>query len=489
LGFLGHRFPTMAPLSPRTQFYADTPWKVYAILVALILSYFGKYFCTSFLYIVQELWRKDQDILYPNLANMFILGYVMSMIGKMCAGYWSDEFGGKRVLILASLSGITIVTMFSFASSFCEAVGIDVGDRYPVYLVLWLANGFFLLGLSWVAVMAVATNWIPQSAMGRLMAVVGCAPELGDASARLFLSPIVQFGWLMGGSGFGSPGHWQTVALSAAIASLFMTLPMIFFVAETPESEAVTQNIKQKKKDQKGYFARVWELFRSNPLMTLTCIMCGLLYAIRTMFLLYSVTWLNLVYCHHYHPNTPHEVCKVDPVTDAAVGQASLLFTFFGMFSVLLSGYLKDAWPKRQRALILLVNCVLLLLVLLYMHTFNSEISFFVAAVLVGLIGFGDFGPYKTMSGAFAVDIGGKSLKATVSSFMGVASNGGAALVLAADGYVHDWTVMFLILIWLSIGCIACAAAIYLYDLKTIPPAKEVKSSGKHLIQPLVAPQ
>jgi len=60
------------------------------------------------------------------------------------------------------------------------------------------------------------------------------------------------------------------------------------------------------------------------------------------------------------------------------------------------------------------------------------------------MIGFGDFGPYKTMSGAFAVDIGGKARKGDVTAWMGVASNGCGALILVTSflpgmgGHVQD---------------------------------------------------
>merc|ERR1719181_2102942 len=120
--------------------------------------------------------------------------------------------------------------------------------------------------------------------------------------------------------------------------------------------------------------------------------MCGLLYAIRTMFLLDSVTWLSEVYCTHYHPQTEYEVCAQDKNTVGDVATASLLFTFFGMFSVLLSGLTKDKIPKVHRGWILLVNSVILLVTVLLMLIFDLTLSFPVAAFLVGMIGFGDFG-------------------------------------------------------------------------------------------------
>jgi len=202
--------------------------------------------------------------------------------------------------------------------------------------------------------------------------------------------------------------------------------------------------------------------------------MCGLLYAIRTMFLLFSVTWLSEVYCTHYYPKMDFLVCKEEPMVVGNVAQASLLFTFFGMFSVLLSGQTKDSIPKRHRGFILLVNSCILVVTTSIMSAYNLDLSFPMAAFLVGMIGFGDFGPYKTMSGAFAVDIGGKARKGDVTAWMGVASNGSGALILVTSGYFPAWSDMFKILIACSIGCCVMSGLIINYDRTKHMNAREL---------------
>jgi len=309
---------------------------------------------------------------------------------------------------------------------------------------------------------------------GRLLAVVGCAPELGDASARWFLGPIIKHGWGFTVIGFGAAGSWQTAAMSAAVASIFMSLPMVLCVPESPLGYE-----EEKKKEAKA----AGDAQLDQTLMTLTCTMCGFLYSIRTMFLLYSVTWLSEVYCTHYQPDVEFATCQNDPFTVGDVAQASLLFTFFGMFSVLLAGQLKDYLPKHQRGYILLVNSFILLITTSCMFTFDLALSFPLAVFLVGMIGFGDFGPYKTMSGAFAVDIGGKSRKGDVTSWMGVASNGSAAIILCISGFVPAWTDMFKILIVCSVGCIVCSGLIIKYDRAKMVSARELPLARPFLEQ------
>jgi sugar phosphate permease len=438
-----------------TDFHSKHPFLVYFYLGSLILAYFAKYFCTSFLYVVQALWRKDQHIAHADLAHQFILGYIMSMIGKRAAGNWADKFGGKKVQMLSLCVYIPVVLVWSFGDRICDALGIQ--DHWYFFLAIWLCNGFFALGLSWVAIMVCASNWMPPAMEGRLLAVVGCAPELGDATARAYLGPIIKHGWYgFTMFGLGAAGSWQTVSFSAAAAAICLSLPMFICVPESPLGYD-----EEKKKEKKAGGGSL-----DATLMTLTCTMCGLLYAIRTMFLLYSVTWLSEVYCSHYHPDVDFIACSHDPVTVGNVATASLLFTFFGMFSVLLSGWTKDNIPKVQRGWILVVNSVILLLTLILMLAIDTALPFPIAVFLVGMIGFGDFGPYKTMSGAFAVDIGGKNRKGDVSAWMGVASNGSAAIILIVSGMFPDWAVMFKILVFLAVLCIVVSFMIIQYDKK-----------------------
>merc|ERR1711966_313300 len=156
------------------------------------------------------------------------------------------------------------------------------------------------------------------------------------------------------------------------------------------------------------------------------------------------------------------------------MGNCIFAFHVLGMFSVLISGWTKDNLPKTQRGYILLVNSFILLITILIMLWKDTDMPFPMAVFLVGMIGFGDFGPYKTMSGAFAVDIGGKARKGDVTAWMGVASNGSAAIILVTSGYFPAWTDMFKILIGCSVGCIDMSALIINYDRTKFMNAREL---------------
>lgn len=445
-------------------------WKASIVLALLILAYCGKYFCTSCLYVVQTLWQDEENISNAEASYMLVLGYVASMIGKAVAGPLADTLGGKKVNLVSAGGFILLITLFAYVGPLCRWLGIPQygGNYYPEYLFVWFLQGFFALGLSWVAIMAVASNWIPAAYNGRMMAILGTAPELGDAWARAYLSPVIS-----------ATGSWSETCLSAARASFLLVIPMIVFVRDSPGEPTKKEN--KAKKEEKSFGQRLKKLFTESPLIILLITMCAFLYGIRTMFLLYSVNYLSIVFCAEDFTHGTFHQCEINRLTVGRVAQASMLYTVFGVVGVLLSGVLKDKFPKRQRGSILVGNTLLLTVTLVVMFAYDmTKIPFTLATVLVGFVGFSVFGAYKTSTGAFAVDIGGKHLKATCSALMGFSSNGAAAAMIIVKGHVGtDWSVMFSILVVLSICSVLCALGIWMHDLKTIKPHGDVRGVDK----------
>jgi len=444
--------------------------KVLMILIFLMVAYTGKYFCTSCQYVVQNLWLKDQEVSALALSYMFTGGYVGSMGGKIVAGYLADTWGGKKTLVLSTAVFVPCAALFASTPAICEAVGIPFQFHYAVFFFIWCNIGFWGLGFGWVALVGVATNWIPTTHTARYMALAGCAPEFGDVLARSFLAPFVE-----------STGSWVVTWYAAAAASLLLCWPMVLFVGEGPNGYVVPLAAPadpNKPAKEKKTYGTVVKAMLSDPIMLLVCLMCSFLYGIRTVFLLYAVGYLNHVYCGPYGPGGAGSLsfaeCSVDPFSVAAVGRASEGFTMLGMVSVLLCGFAKDAMPKRQRSSVLFANMIVLLWATYTMWAMGDEISFSFASLLTAAIGFAVYGPYKTLSGAFAVDLGGKELKATASGFMGVMSNFGAVVMLLVKGIVgEDWVTMHLILIFLALFSTICAGAAWYTDLQRIPAKKE----------------
>mmetsp|Transcript_78737 Transcript_78737/g.138937 ORF Transcript_78737/g.138937 Transcript_78737/m.138937 type:complete len:475 (-) Transcript_78737:136-1560(-) len=426
----------------RTELYENRPCRLYCALVLLCLCYFGKYFCTSDMYIVQSVFMKDEGISDVQLSTLFALGYFTSMLGKVCAGAMSDAIGGKFVIILAASGYILSTLIFSFIPS----------GSFLLFCVAWSGIGFSALGLAWVAVVSVATNWIPVAYLGRLMGLVSMAPQLGDAVARLCLAEFLGNGW-------------RAVFRIAALSAFCLLIPVVFFVSNSPGTETAHSLAKEeeKQKPQKSYMQRLLPLL-CNPSLWMLCLLSGSLYGTRTLFLLYSTSFLASAYCNN---SSDIDLCMKSEDALSATANASSSYTLLGCVSVLLVGTLKDKLPKRHRGATLTIFVLPLFLIMACLMRTGADLPFTWAVSFVAATGFCLFGPYKVLGAVFAVDVGGKELKSTCTAFMGIFDNFFAMLMLFGKGAVgNDWVKLFTALTGLSCLSLVCAALVWLRDLR-----------------------
>jgi len=429
--------------------------KLCCVLVLLCCCYFGKYFCSSDMYIANTLFVEEEGFTAKTLSSMFALGYFASIFGKLAAGALCDAIGGRFVIILSASGYVGCTFLLSIVPSGPE-------HHLQIFLV-WAGIGFFALGLAWVAIVAVATNWIPRPYLGRLMGLVSMAPQLGDAIARLTLAPLLDFGW-------------RAVFRAASLWGLGLLAPVALFIPNAPASSLAEQTegpstpysptTPVEKFD--NYLSKL-RILVVNPFLWFLCLLSGSLYGTRTLFLLYSTSFLTQVYCQDADD---FDHCVHSGKAMRATAMASSGYTILGCFSVLIVGMMRDKLPNRHRGAILTVFCAPLFGCLAYLMTMGLSLPYNLAVVMVWLIGFCLFGPYKILGAVFAVDVGGKELKSTCTGLMGVSDNLFAILMLLGKGYIgDDWGKMFSVLAGLSFISLGSAAAVWRRDLNIIRKA------------------
>jgi len=447
------------------------------VLLLLCLCYFGKYFCTSDMYIAQASFTENMSLSAPQLSSMFALGYFASMFGKVTAGALCDAVGGRFVILLAAAGYAGSTFLLSLVPSGSESL--------PMVFLLWACVGFFALGLAWVAVVAVATNWIPAEYLGRLMGIVSMAPQLGDAIARLTLASC-----LVGG--------WRMVLQVGAFAACGLTLPVLLFVGNKPalvdgqahddEKHAGGARSSQDSRQPSGvpYLAKLRVLL-ANPFLWVLCLLSGSLYGTRTLFLLYSTSFLSQVYCNTAASDSLQE-CLSSGETMRATATASSGYTLLGCVSVLVVGSLKDKLPVRHRGATLTIFVAPLFFLLAFLMRASLDLPFHIASSMVALIGFCLFGPYKVLGAVFAVDVGGKELKSTCTGLMGVSDNIFAMLMLLGKGAIgSDWEKMFGALTVLSFVSLVCATYVWVRDLKQHVRSSSTRDNQESTARPLLA--
>eukprot|EP00670_Eutreptiella_braarudii_P003610 CAMPEP_0174302432 /NCGR_PEP_ID=MMETSP0809-20121228/59605_1 /TAXON_ID=73025 ORGANISM="Eutreptiella gymnastica-like, Strain CCMP1594" /NCGR_SAMPLE_ID=MMETSP0809 /ASSEMBLY_ACC=CAM_ASM_000658 /LENGTH=464 /DNA_ID=CAMNT_0015408343 /DNA_START=24 /DNA_END=1419 /DNA_ORIENTATION=+ len=422
------------------------------VLIFVVIAYFAKYFCISDLYAVTNLYESHEHISPAKMSQIFAGSYVLSVLGKLSAGVMSDSIGGKLSFMISAVGFVASTLLFTVVES-----------SYINFLFLWSINGYFALGMAWVCVVALSTNWIPPEVVGRYMAIVSLAPQLGDVLARTVLSFFV------------TSYSWRGVFHIAAACAVLCVLPLLLFVKEQPpwaEGLYDHHDSPTQKTAKLTWGQRVWRLV-SNPVLWLVCTLSGALYSVRAIFLLYVASFLVNVYCHG------DEKCKASTEATEISARASALFTTFGCVSVLIVGYLKDVLPKRYRGAMLacFVGPLALMMAIGWLH-FHS-LTYGQATALSAAVGFFLFGPYKVLGGALAVDIGGKELKATASSLMGVFDNLAAVVVLLIKGWVGtDWVLLFQILFGIATAGTCAALGVWARDMKMHEQSVGAKASG-----------
>jgi len=217
-----------------------------------------------------------------------------------------------------------------------------------------------------------------------------------------------------------------------------------------------------------SFWTRLKALLR-QPLLYAVAALSGMLYGIRAIFLLYATSYLAQTYCRTHGGLTPLDIhtCVNSDATATQVALSSTVYTVFGCVSVLSVGQLKDRLPQRHRAgMITAIVFVLIssLAVLTWQHV---NLPYNLSVFAVGAVGLTLFGPYKVLGTAFAIEIGGRRLKATACSVMGISDNLTAVIVLVVKGFLSDdYFVLFAVLLGMAVLAFICAIIVWRMDLK-----------------------
>jgi len=283
---------------------------------------------------------------------------------------------------------------------------------------------------------------------------------LGDAISRVALGPILSHG-------FG----WRYVFFVSALLCFLTGLPL-FLVREAPEEAETALSGscpgEGEGKSERSFWQKVKPLL-SSPMLYALCVLSGVLYGTRVLFLNYTANFLSLVRCREQVAAGVEDdlnACMTSGSTLAAAAVASSMFTLVGCASPLLVGTLKDALPKRHRSLPLVAFVFPLVITLAALAVFHDRLSYCTAVFLMTIAGACIAGPFKVLGPVFAVDVAGKEAKGTAVSLVGMCNNAaGVGLILVKGFLGSDWGVLFRVLTTLSFLSLGVASWMWKRDL------------------------
>jgi OPA family glycerol-3-phosphate transporter-like MFS transporter len=387
------------------------------ILAVLFVGYTGYYLCRSNLAVAMPLLSAELEATGMSAADAKVwLGRIVSWgtlayaFAKFLGGIVGDFRGGRWNFLTGMAGAVGFTVLFALGG-------------VPLFMLAWMGNRA-LQAFGWGGLVKVASRWFPYTAHGTVMALLSLSYLFGDALARLFMARLL-----------AADFTWRQLFLTDAAVLAVVFVASCWLLKESPaaigeaEFPANPQNFYGAEGDAprpKGLGALLLPVLRSR-LFWYTCVLSLAMTLLRDTFNNWTTTYFK----------------EQLQLTTAEAADRSAIFPFLGGCSVLLAGWFSDRLGRTGRALIILFGMLgsgaaLWLLA-------SADASRYSVA-LVGLVGFLLIGPYSYLTGAIALDFGGKQGSATICGFLdGVGYLAGylAGETVASLSVRHGWAHAF----------------------------------------------
>jgi OPA family sugar phosphate sensor protein UhpC-like MFS transporter len=349
-------------------------WRV-RIFVATWLSYFGYYYCRKPFTAAKAAIHEETHWTPTDLGNIWTAYLVAYALGQFLASYMGTVFGPRRNVLLGM--GVSI------------AATVGMGALTDVGVLVVLAT---LLGLSqatgWSGNVGTMASWFHKHERGTVMGAWSTNFNIGSLTS----------GWLMAAViGLATPAPWRWCFYTGAAVLGLIWIQFYFFQRNRPEDvgllpidDPVTEidEACTPEPPPEGLLG----LSRSAWINLL--LIAGFYFFIK--FIRYAIwSWAPFFLREHYE------------MSQSMANWMATTYDLFGIPGVILTGWLSDRYFASRRAeistlMMLGVTASTLLLWVFY----SSGTALFV--ILLGAIGFTGFGPDALLTGAAAIDIGGR---------------------------------------------------------------------------------
>ncbi len=375
-------------------------------------------------------------------ADMMV-GWIMTGLflaygfGQLVNGLLGDRFGPRRVATVGMAVSALMNLAFGLAGSF------------PVFLGIWIVNGFFQAtgAPSRIKIMA---NWFSPKTRGRIMGLLGTDYVVGNAVSWLLSGwLVVQFGWRYV---FVVPAFILAASaihfyLRVRNAPEEVGLPTIEQYEGVGRQQAAASEERSDEFVGMGYVLKMALL---NPKVWIV----GLAYfgvdLFRYGFLAWSFDYL---------------VSQGAPVGKAVM--KVLMLPVIGAVGIILSGWMTDRLGGRRAPVISVMLFAAAALAALF-RWLPPTGNFLVPFAILGAIGFFLYGPHLLMGATIAMDLGSRKASATASGVIDWLGYMGAAVAGVGTSWAKSmwgWNGAFAL--WILAALMAGALMLLLWNYKT----------------------
>lgn len=378
------------------------------------LGYAGFYFCrknfsVSMPIIIDELGYTKNDIAL--VLTVYSFAY---MVGQFISGYMSDRYGPRIIVSIGLL--IALVANFT----------MGLTGSLMAFVFLMGTNG---LGQStgWSGLVKNMTPWFKPTERGVIMSWWSTCYVIGA-----FLATIFATYWATNETIFVELG-WRRAFIAPAMVLVIITLLYALFTRNRPPDVGLKVLVEDEEvlvsnKSKSEQYHIIKKLISKSELWVAAFIYF-LLKLTRYVFLF----WLPL-----------YMVEALD-YSNQDSGYLSSVYELIGFFGVIAAGYISDRFLNSRR---FPVAAVMLLVMagLCFIQPIIAGMGMLAIGINIGLIGAMTYGSDSILSGAGAMDIGGKNGAAMAAGIINGVGSAGQLLSPFIAAYFSDllgWNSLF----------------------------------------------
>ncbi|MCA9603618.1 MAG: MFS transporter [Polyangiales bacterium] len=412
-------------------------------LSTLTGGYIAYYFCRSNLAVASPLLLEEfgpAGLDKTKLGAIVSAGVLLYAVGKLVMGTLTDFVGGRGVFFGGLLASAAATVFFGF------------GSGAGAFTLAWALNRFFQSG-GWGALVKVASHWYAPRRLGTVMGVLALSYPLGDFFAKLSLGTAIAHGAGWRHVFFAAAG--VAAVTSIGVRALLRESPRDVGEAEPPTAERSVYGDRASDSRPASLRALLGPLVRS-PAFLCVCAMSFGLTVIRETFSFW----------------TPVYLVETTGASSGTAAQLASAFPLFGGVSVLAAGYASDRFAGGRRAGVMIVFLVVSTLGILALALAPSWPTPAVPVACIALIGAAMTGPYAFLSGAVAIDLGGRLGSSTAAGLADAVGYVGGALAGVVVGGLAErfgWSAAFFLLAALSTLTVVAAVGYRLLHERIAP--------------------
>ena len=388
-------------------------WR-FRIFAITWLGYAGFYFGRKNFSVAMPIMTDELGYTKNDMAVVLTVYSLAYMLGQFLSGYLSDRWG-PRIIVTIGL-GIAFLANFT----------IGISGSFLAIVFFMGTNG---LGQStgWSGLIKNMTPWFRPNERGIVMSWWSTCYVIGAFLATIFATYWVTHETILVKWGWSRAFIFPSVIL-LAITVLYGTLtrnrPPDVGLKVIVEDDGVNASRKSKA-DQ---YKIVRSLISKNALWV-TALIYFLLKLTRYVFLF----WL------------PMYMVEALNYTVKESGYLSSVYELVGFFGIIAAGYISDRLMDSRRFPVAAVMLILMA-VACFIQPLLANFGMVAIGINIGIIGIMTYGPDSILSGATAMDIGGKKGAAMAAGIINGVGSAGQLLSPFIAAYISDafgWNALF----------------------------------------------